>query len=564
MCSVWFSLSVIATVICVVSGAALRSSAIGFSDFSAIPDYSLSQPETGRSHGRSEGQYIRTRRRIQGGPPRNFRPQDVFQIDAPNLNTPDSQLFPDSNHRNVQPLEMRNPPRSQVDELRVLPIRNPFEEVAAQRNPLYAASRPTEEMPSFQKLEPILHQKIRPPVTYRLPSEPHYIRSPDDTRPATVLRYPGEPSPNQASGAFEISPNAQGYEQDSVRYQPHHGIQGTRQNQEFFETDDNREKNLGVQEGGKKPISEQERAQISQPHFDDFLRKQQEELQLYRRLKSEKLRQEQEAAEGKRSQQQQHQEEERYYQPQQQHQSKQYQYKQHKQRHQQEEPRHQEQLKAVNSPLFYDEVVGVQQPPRNSEPELDDYQNPEHFASVEKINEKRKIVKKETPRPSPHSYKTREPVVLKPVYSKDQPPSFEDRSNNGRLSHNNEVLDHLPEYQETFEVSGESKEKRQAHHDGGYMDNNGLEFAAAASAAEHAHGSGDGRLTFQLHGQKGPHSYRFGFDTGKGPHRQFRYEERDNHGAVKGRYGYYDSHGKLQMYNYSAHPEHGYEAAPAH
>jgi hypothetical protein len=43
------------------------------------------------------------------------------------------------------------------------------------------------------------------------------------------------------------------------------------------------------------------------------------------------------------------------------------------------------------------------------------------------------------------------------------------------------------------------------------------QFAAAASAAEHAHGSGgDGRLTFQLHGQKGPHSYRFGFDTGKG------------------------------------------------
>lgn len=43
------------------------------------------------------------------------------------------------------------------------------------------------------------------------------------------------------------------------------------------------------------------------------------------------------------------------------------------------------------------------------------------------------------------------------------------------------------------------------------------QFANDANAAELAHGhGGDGRLTFQLHGQKGPHSYRFGFDTGKG------------------------------------------------
>jgi hypothetical protein len=42
--------------------------------------------------------------------------------------------------------------------------------------------------------------------------------------------------------------------------------------------------------------------------------------------------------------------------------------------------------------------------------------------------------------------------------------------------------------------------------------------------------------------------------------RQFRYEERDTHGHVKGHYGFYNKHGKLQIVNYSAHPEHGFHA----
>ncbi|KAL0892256.1 hypothetical protein ABMA27_015439 [Loxostege sticticalis] len=70
----------------------------------------------------------------------------------------------------------------------------------------------------------------------------------------------------------------------------------------------------------------------------------------------------------------------------------------------------------------------------------------------------------------------------------------------------------------------------------------------------------DDRTEFRMHGMKGPHSYQFGYDTGKGKNRQFRYEERDNDGLVHGHYGYVDKHGKLRVVNYRAHPEHGFQA----
>ncbi|XP_075232591.1 uncharacterized protein LOC142330981 [Lycorma delicatula] len=71
------------------------------------------------------------------------------------------------------------------------------------------------------------------------------------------------------------------------------------------------------------------------------------------------------------------------------------------------------------------------------------------------------------------------------------------------------------------------------------------------------------RVEFQMHGQNGPKSYKFGFDTGKGHNRQFRYEERDKDGHVKGHYGYYDKEGKLQVVNYEADPHTGFKAEPA-
>ena len=57
---------------------------------------------------------------------------------------------------------------------------------------------------------------------------------------------------------------------------------------------------------------------------------------------------------------------------------------------------------------------------------------------------------------------------------------------------------------------------------------------------------------------------RFGYDTGVGYNRQFRYEERDNAGVLHGRYGYYDQAGKLQIVNYSADPQTGFHAEGEH
>ena len=42
--------------------------------------------------------------------------------------------------------------------------------------------------------------------------------------------------------------------------------------------------------------------------------------------------------------------------------------------------------------------------------------------------------------------------------------------------------------------------------------------------------------------------------------RQFRFEERDGYGNTKGRYGFYDKSGKLQVVNYSASPKGGFHA----
>ncbi|XP_046666951.1 uncharacterized protein LOC124358694 [Homalodisca vitripennis] len=83
-------------------------------------------------------------------------------------------------------------------------------------------------------------------------------------------------------------------------------------------------------------------------------------------------------------------------------------------------------------------------------------------------------------------------------------------------------------------------------------------FTGAASQPHSSHDNE--RVEFQMHGQKGPNSYKFGYDTGKGHNRQFRFEEKDNHGHVKGHYGYYDKDGKLQLVNYEADPEHGFKA----
>ncbi|XP_041975937.1 uncharacterized protein LOC121730828 [Aricia agestis] len=78
-----------------------------------------------------------------------------------------------------------------------------------------------------------------------------------------------------------------------------------------------------------------------------------------------------------------------------------------------------------------------------------------------------------------------------------------------------------------------------------------LKQAPPVAPAKYASANGE-RTEFRMHGMKGPHSYQFGYDTGKGKNRQFRYEERDNDGNVKGHYGYVDKFGKLRVVNYDA------------
>ncbi|XP_052563479.1 uncharacterized protein LOC120419843 [Culex pipiens pallens] len=66
------------------------------------------------------------------------------------------------------------------------------------------------------------------------------------------------------------------------------------------------------------------------------------------------------------------------------------------------------------------------------------------------------------------------------------------------------------------------------------------------------------RVDYQLHGHKGPDSYAFGYDTGSGKNRQFHVEERDDHGNVRGRYGYFMKSGKFRTVSYSSSPEKGF------
>ncbi|XP_022235622.1 uncharacterized protein LOC111083407 [Limulus polyphemus] len=72
-------------------------------------------------------------------------------------------------------------------------------------------------------------------------------------------------------------------------------------------------------------------------------------------------------------------------------------------------------------------------------------------------------------------------------------------------------------------------------------------------------GSGSGKH-FQFHeqGQKGPHSYRYGYDTGDSYNPLTRFEERDGNGVVRGYYTYRDPYGKLQRVEYMAHPKLGF------
>ncbi|KAF5288570.1 hypothetical protein FQA39_LY15349 [Lamprigera yunnana] len=95
------------------------------------------------------------------------------------------------------------------------------------------------------------------------------------------------------------------------------------------------------------------------------------------------------------------------------------------------------------------------------------------------------------------------------------------------------------------------------------FDNNNDNFNSPLSTSSDLHHSSHDRQHFHTQGHDGPHSYKWGYDTGKGHNRQFRFEERDKTGHVKGHYGFHDKHGKLQMVHYNAHPILGFNVDEA-
>ncbi|XP_045446567.1 uncharacterized protein LOC123654725 [Melitaea cinxia] len=127
-----------------------------------------------------------------------------------------------------------------------------------------------------------------------------------------------------------------------------------------------------------------------------------------------------------------------------------------------------------------------------------------------------------------------------------------------KMKQQNEQLDPA-----TYDQPSETKPVEQEVSETNYRDRGHEEYPSALKPThneKHGIESKGERTEFRMHGMKGPHSYQFGYDTGKGKNRQFRYEERDNDGHVRGHYGYVDKFGKLRVVNYDADPEHGFRA----
>ncbi|XP_060517226.1 uncharacterized protein LOC132696431 [Cylas formicarius] len=113
---------------------------------------------------------------------------------------------------------------------------------------------------------------------------------------------------------------------------------------------------------------------------------------------------------------------------------------------------------------------------------------------------------------------------------------------------------------ENLETSGDSA-KSGSHFSSGEQYSPFADSHAASAHGAPSNGKGE-RLIFHMAGHDGPMSYKWGYDTGKGHNRQFRFEERDKEGIIKGQFGYYDKEGKFRMMNYHAHPESGFHMEP--
>uniref|UniRef100_A0A6P7F593 Uncharacterized protein LOC114326065 isoform X2 n=1 Tax=Diabrotica virgifera virgifera TaxID=50390 RepID=A0A6P7F593_DIAVI len=119
----------------------------------------------------------------------------------------------------------------------------------------------------------------------------------------------------------------------------------------------------------------------------------------------------------------------------------------------------------------------------------------------------------------------------------------------------------LPKYLDTVTTSSDQVESASATFDHGLSSQLTASLGIPSSAPTHEGASQGERLEFHMVGHDGPLSYKWGYDTGKGHNRLFRFEERDKEGVVKGHYGFYDKEGKLQVVHYDAHPHTGFHVA---
>merc|ERR1739838_75839 len=159
------------------------------------------------------------------------------------------------------------------------------------------------------------------------------------------------------------------------------------------------------------------------------------------------------------------------------------------------------------------------------------------------------------------AYEPEQVVVEREEQRVKQEPSVEQMYNEVERSYNTR-----PEPSTVYERSAQVQDNIESESIAAPAEQRDLEAAVAAGAAAYTGESyaEPQRLSFQIHGQGGPNAYKFGYDTGVGYNRQFRYEERDNYGVLHGRYGYYDQEGKLQVVNYTADPEKGFHAEGEH
>jgi len=152
-------------------------------------------------------------------------------------------------------------------------------------------------------------------------------------------------------------------------------------------------------------------------------------------------------------------------------------------------------------------------------------------------------------------------VVIKEKVQKQEPERIPEIYNEVDRSY-----DTRPAPSQVYERSAAPQDSLESESIAAPAEQRDIEAAVAAGAAGYAGESyaEPQRLSFQIHGQGGPNAYKFGYDTGVGYNRQFRYEERDNYGVLHGRYGYYDQEGKLQIVNYTADPKTGFHAEGEH